>query len=436
MISAQEGNTVTVTVTSYNGVNVKTYKFTAYNKVESQVVNKNGADGMVTYVFDDGDTASATIVTKLSEKYPSITGSFALITSRLATLSTVEGEEGDGLLEYEFDEEGNYVYTKINDKWDYWQTLLADYPAFEAVNHTHTHAYIGEDDNGGSYVYKSTAGNAYTSSVFPKGNVTKEYYASNQILRELGQRALTMVGAGLTAPDGNMINYTESYKNLPQTSGAFIGKRTTYTYPKTPEVMVNKISDFTDEYNRFNVKAYMVQHYNASSTAPASTSAADYSREACLEAGVGYWTTYIDKAVEMGEWAAFCFHNVKADTHTGTTGHFVFESQLDEVFKHCDDLAKENKLWVASFTDACLYAFSRATSTVSSYVDGDNVIVTLSDKEDDSIFTMPLTVKVALPEGKSEATVDGNALSTFVENGKTFAYVDVTPETSVTIAVK
>ena len=246
-----------------------------------------------------------------------------------------------------------------------------------------------------------------------------------------------MVGAGLTAPDGNMIKYTQSYVNLPQESGAFIGKRTTYTYPQTPEVMVNNIADFVNEDNRFNVKAYMVQHYNTSSTAPSGTSAANYSKEACLEAGIGYWTDYIDKAVEMGGWAAFCFHNVNADSHTGTGGHFVFESQADAVFKYTDDLTKENKVWVANFTDACLYVFERATSQVGAYINGDgNIVVDLNDKEDDSVFTMPLTVKVALPTGKTQATLEGEMLQSFTENDKTYVYVNIVPGNSVTLVTE
>ena len=435
----QNGNVATITVTAFNGKTQKVYTLTAYEKVETAVVNKNGANAIVTYVFDDGNTDSATIVSSFADKYPSFAGSFALITKNLATLSTIEGDPDDGLLEYEFDENGDYVYTKNESTWNYWVDLFDKYgdKGLEGVSHTHTHAYIGENDNGGAFEYRSTGGNVYTSAVFPIGNVRKEYYASNQILRELGQRALVMVGAGLTAPDGNMINYTESYKNLPLASGAFIGKRTTYTYPKDPESMVNIISDFDSDDFRFNVKSYMVQHYNTSPTAPASTSAEGYSKEACMNAGVGYWTDYIDTAVEMGGWAAFCFHNVKPDTHTGTSGHFVYESQADAVFAHTEQLSQENKVWVANFTDACLYVFERATSEVGAYIDGTgNVVVSLDDKENDEIFTMPLTVKVALPEGKSTAILDGEAVTTFTEEEVTYVYVDIVPGNSVTLEVE
>lgn len=436
---AKNENTATITVTAYDGQTKKMYTITAYEKVESSVVNKNGADAIVTYVFDDGDKTTATIVTeKLAPKYDSLTGSFALITKDLATLSTVEGVEGDGLLEYEFDENGDYVYTKKDANWEYWKTLLNKYDdsGFEGISHTHTHAYIGENDNGGSFEYKNTSGNVFTSEVFPIGNVRKEYYASNQILRALGERALTMVGAGLTA-GGAMIDYTDNYRELPQKSGAFIGKRSTYTYPTTPDVMVNNVSDFLDETNRFNVKSYMVQHYNTSSTAPKNTNASNYSKDACMAAGVEYWTNYIDEAVKMGGWAAFCFHNVRDDSHTGTTGHFVYQSQADAVFKHSDDLAKENKVWVANFTDACLYMFERSTAELDAYIDGDgNVVVSLNDKENDEIFTMPLTVKVALPTEKTVAKLGETTLNTFTDNGNTFVYVDIIPGNSVTITVE
>lgn len=434
----QNRNVATVTVTAFDGRTQKVYTFTAYEKVESAVVNKNGANAIVTYIFDDGNTSSASIVTELADKYPSFTGSFALITKNLATLSTIEGKEGDGLLEYEFDENGNYVYTKNESVWKFWDDLFDKYGerGLEGVSHTHTHAYIGENDNGGAFEYRNTNGEVITSAVFPIGNVRKEYYASNQILRELGQRALVMVGAGLTA-NGYKVDYTESYKALPRTSGAFIGKRTTVNSPTKPQNMVNLATDFLSEDNRFNVKAYMIQHYATSAEAPKSTSADNYSKEACLNAGITYWTDYIDKAVEMGEWAAFCFHNVVRDTHTRTDGHFVFESQADAMFKYTDDLAKENKVWVANFTDACLYMFERSTAEVGAYIDANgNVVVDLNDKEDDTVFTMPLTVKVALPEGKSSLSLDGNALDTFTENEKTYVYVDIVPGNSVTLVAE
>lgn len=430
----QSGNIATVTVTSFNGKATKEYTLTAYEKLASEVVNKNGAKAIVTYVFDDGDRTTATIVTKeLSPLYDSLTGSFALITKDLATLSTVKSEVGDGLLEYEKDANGNYVYTKNETNWNYWQPLLDTYKSrgFEAVSHTHTHAYIGENDNGGSFEYRNVNGVVFTSAVFPKGNITKEYYASNQILRELGQRAYAMVGAGLTA-GGYKIDYTDSYKAFPQTSGAFIGKRTTYTYPKTPEVMVNKVTDFVNEDNRFNVLSYMVEHYNTSAvnTTNSSSSAAD-----CLAAGINYWTGYIDTAVDMGGWAVFCFHNIRPDDFTGNLSHFVYQSQASALFKHSDDLSKTKDVWVANLTDAMLYVFERSTSEVGAYMDGDKVVVSLDDHEDDAIFNMALTVKVALPEGKSGATLDGTALTTFTENEVTYVYVDIVPGNSVTLTV-
>ena len=156
-----------------------------------------------------------------------------------------------------------------------------------------------------------------------------------------------------------------------------------------------------------------------------------------MAAGVEYWTNYIDEAVKMGGWAAFCFHNIRDDSHTETTGHFVYQSQADAVFKHSDDLAKENKVWVANFTDACLYMFERSTAEVNAYIaDDGSVVVSLDDKEDDEVFTMPLTVKVALPEGKTSAKLGETTLSTFTEDGTSCVYVDIVPGNSVTITVE
>ena len=100
-------------------------------------------------------------------------------------------------------------------------------------------------------------------------------------------------------------------------------------------------------------------------------------------------------------------------------------------------LSKENKVWVANLTDAFVYVNQRSTSSVESYVDGNGKLaVNLDDKEEGSIYNMALTVKVTLPAGKTSASLEGKALKSFVENGKTCIYVDVVPGNSVLIDMK
>lgn len=430
----QNGTVATVTVTSKNGKNQKVYTLNGHERLNSKVVNKDGANAIVTYVIDDGDKTTATFVTEeMSVKYPSLTASFALITKNLATFKTVEDE--DGMLSYAKDSEGYYLYSKNSSNWKFWKTLLEEYgdDGFEAVSHSHTHKYWGESDEGGAFEYKLTDGRTVVSDEFPRGNVSKEFWGSKQVLEDLDQRALVFVRTGLSY-DGTMVDYSDTFWKNMQDSGAFIGARGTYTYPNKPETMINRFSAFNKIDERFFLKSYMVQHYNTSPTV--KTAKGTSTPEQCLAAGIDYWKTYIDVAVENSAWAAFCIHTIRPDNHVGS-GHYIFESQADELFAYTDKLSEENKVWVANLTDAYLYAIERATSSVEAYEDANgNVSVLLSCSETADIYNMPLTVRVRLPEGKQSAELDGKALTTVTENGDVYAYVDLAPNSRVTVLTK
>ena len=84
-----------------------------------------------------------------------------------------------------------------------------------------------------------------------------------------------------------------------------------------------------------------------------------------------------------------------------------------------------------------LYFYEWSTATVStSYEDG-AIKVSLTDKENDEIFNMPLTIKVSVPGIWNSATVGDKTLEIrHNEDGSSYVYVDVAPETTVTITGK
>ncbi len=430
-VEIQQGDgEVTVTVTSKNGKNQKVYHLNVFERLNSKVVNKNGANAIVTYVIDDGDKTTATFVTeKMAAKYPSLSASFAIPTKNLATFLTKEGE--DGILDYVMDEYGGYMYDRNMETWNFWKTLLDTYgdDGFEAVSHSHTHKYWGENDEGGTFEYKLSDGTVMTSEVFPRGNVTKEFYGSRQILQDLSQRALVFVRTGLSV-NGKMVKYSDTFWKNMEESGAFIGARGTYTYPDTPEKMINHF----DTFDRFMLKSYMVQHYN---TNPAQkTEKGKSTPQQCLAAGIPYWTNYIDTAVENDAWAAFCIHTIRPDTYVGSS-HYIFESQADALFAYTEKLSAENKVWVANLTDAYLYVIERESSTVDAYADDKgNLSVSLSCRETEEFYNVPLTVRVELPEGKTGAELDGKELTTVTEKGTLYVYVDVAPGETVVLTTK
>ena len=427
----QNGASVTVTVTSKNGENQRVYTLDACVALEGRVVNHNGANATVTYVIDDGDQQTAvSVIRNMAAKYPSLAASFALVTEDLATFKTVEG--GDGVPEYLKDENGNYVYSKNNANWNFWDKMLHKYgrDGFEAVSHSHTHRYWGESDAGGTFDFRLSNGKTVTSEAFPRGNVSKEFWGSNQIIRELGQRGLVFVRPGLTHEGQGLTAIPGFWDNM-QNSGAFIGARGTYTHPDKPETMLNSFTDFGNADARFFLKSYMVQHYNTSPGV--KTEKGKSTPEECLAEGIEYWTDYIDAAVENNAWAAFCIHTIRPDTHVGS-GHYIFNSQADALFAYTEQLSAENKVWVANLTDAFLYAIEWSTSSVEAYqVGNDRVVVSLSCREDAEIYCLPLTVRVQLPAGKTAASLDGTVLPTVEEEGRVYACLDLAPGSEVTL---
>ena len=429
----KEGTKVTVKVKSINSKNEKVYVLNAYKQLESEIVNKNGADATVTFVLDDGDQSSATFVLeKMAPKYPSLTASFALITNKLATLDIVTNP--DGTKEYAKDEDGFYTYKKNESVWAYWENAVKN-KNFEIVSHSYSHKYWGEDDNGGVFEYSNTSGEKFTSENLPKGSVSKEFVASKQILQDLdpSQLAAVFVRTGLTA-GGKNVAYSATFWDPIETSGEYIGGRGTHTYPDKPRDMVNIFSQFNQPAVRNKIKSYMVQHYNTNPNV--KTTQAGSGPAECLAAGIPYWTNYIDTAVEMKGWAAFCIHNIRPDDHDTRSGHYIYQSQADALFAHAQKLADENKVWIATLSQGMIYANEWVASRAQTYIDGGKAVVSLECADENPIYNMPLTVKVALPSGKSGATLDGKALNAFSENGKAYVYVDVAPGASVTIELK
>ena len=59
---------------------------------------------------------------------------------------------------------------------------------------------------------------------------------------------------------------------------------------------------------------------------------------------------------------------------------------------------------------------------------GNAVKVTLTDREDDELFNMPMTVKVSVPKEWATASCNGAELEIKYDyNNKPYVYVDVTP---------
>jgi len=201
--SKDNGGVSTITVTSASGNVTKLYKVvfvrTGTFNSTAEIVNKNGAKGVVTFIFDDGhkDTANA-LKSIISQKgYDNIKFTFALKTQDLASFAdkygnkidrwgnatdnagnligtngsviaakgsfTIDSDTGcpklaDGTLitdqkaEYCFDENGNYVFIGNDSNISYWTDILNNTNYSEIFSHTHTSGFWGINDDGGNRI--------------------------------------------------------------------------------------------------------------------------------------------------------------------------------------------------------------------------------------------------------------------------------------------
>lgn len=191
--------------------------------------------------------------------------------------------------------------------------------------------------------------------------------------------------------------------------GTIIGARTSGQ-------KVYTASDFTDLENRILRKAYIIA---TSTDGPMPAS----------------WKSHIDSAISKGGWASFCIHAMTEKTDDDSQGaHNITWTQAEELFKYASD--KGDELWIATQTDATMYYHQWSTSTVSTSYDSatGKISVTLTDEENDELYTMPLTVKVMVPGIWSGASLGGEELVVREDaSGARYVYVDVAPESTVTL---
>lgn len=115
---------------------------------------------------------------------------------------------------------------------------------------------------------------------------------------------------------------------------------------------------------------------------------------------------YLDKCVESGGWFLSTAHGIVEGENLDIT-----VGDLDRIMQRMEEHTRAGNLWVTSFTDATKYVRERQSSCLELAPDSDNVKLTLKMQDktadglplDGSVFNMPLTVRLTLPEGAKGA---------------------------------
>ena len=402
------GGIATITVISADETSTLIYKV-RFNLIgtfntSGEVVNKNGTDGTVSFVIDDGDRNTANITRDLLEKYEELELTYAILANQLATLTT---RTSSGQKSYVLDADGKYTYTVKADAVTFWNNMLDDYNGrTEVISHSYSHAFWGTNDDGGSFKYVDSSGNLKTSDVMPIGSATAEILASKQIIEDLlGIEAITHVVPGISVKEtdvtvnGELITtYNTYYQQLLSgfiNDGTLAGIRGN-VFQNGSFILTNK-----DNISKNGVRAFMVSNKD----------------------NVSDWKKYIDQSVDINGLAVFCIHKIIEDGATGS-GHYIYESMAEEIFAY----AIEQNVWVANYTEATLYFTEWASADVATSYENGRIKVTLTDEEDNNLYDEALTVKVRVPTTWNSATVNGEVLTVHTDNDGCFVYVDIVPD--------
>ena len=411
---------------------------------EAEIVNKNGAKGVLTLVSDDGNQRTSDFFyTVVAPKYDAFKITVALPTYNVAGLNTT----ADGKA-YLMDDNGNYVLTVKDNGYnsaiagspftssayptmvDFWKKVT-DNGQIEIASHSHSHgnSWPPNDD----IVYNEDG-----SVKYPAGGVLKELRASAQILRDLiGQDTPFIMRPGGTFWENADSDY---FYNLVETDGTFIGMRSSngaapfLGATSASGAKLNTIEKFQNATGRLKIATILVKGFEAAydETGKAFVTTSTSTSAECIAAGVSAWTQYVDYAMQYGSWASLGFHSVVADNVQGS-GYQVYDSQVLALMDYVEPLVESGDLWLPSFDEAAKYYFEWSSATVTAKTFGtDRVEITLTDREEDSRFDEPLTVKISVPDGWTTAVLDSygevNELDIqTAEDGTHFVYANILP---------
>ena len=414
--------------------------------ISAEIVNKNGAKGVLTLTSDDGDQRTADFFyTKVAPKYSSFKITIALPTHKVATL----GVTSDGK-EYIMNSSGGYSVKMVDNAYntqisgsvlkkssyatvrDFWKKVT-DTGKIEIASHSHTHGPWPATDN---LVVESG------SVIWPKGSAIKELRASAQIIRN----ALKQETPFIMRPGGSFMTTEVStyFKSLFATDTTYLGMRGSNGAPpfmgakSASEAKLNTVNKFTTKNGRLTIATVLVRGYeaayNSKGTAFATTSSS--SKSAILNAGVSAWEQYVNYAMEYSQWAAIGFHSVVSDSSTAS-GYDVYDSQVMALMDYVQPLVDSGELWLGHFSDVAKYYFEWSSASVSAVCHNSEYIeVSLTDKETDERFDEALTVKLEIPQSWKTATLTTNGRTTSLtvhtdDDGSHFVYANIVPSDNI-----
>lgn len=110
-----------------------------------------------------------------------------------------------------------------------------------------------------------------------------------------------------------------------------------------------------------------------------------------------WMTNWLHEAMARGEWIVGMTHGIRIGYD-----HFPTEEAVQAWYHHLDEVAalqRAGQLWVATLSDVLKYQQEREASTVTVTSLGDSLSVHLACPLDSSVYSVPLTILITLPDG-------------------------------------
>ena len=414
--------------------------------ISAEIVNKNGAKGVLTLISDDGDQRTADFFyTKVAPKYSSFKITVALPTYKVATVYKTSDGKG-----YVMNSSGGYSVTMLDNTYntqisgsvlkksnyatvkEFWKKVT-DNGKIEIASHSHSHGPWPDTDN---IVYDGG------SVLWPKGTPTMELRASAQIIRN----ALKQETPFLMRPGGSFMTTEVStyFKSLVANDSTYLGMRSSNGAPpflgatSANAAKLNTVNKFTTQNGRLTIATLLVRGYEAAYNSAGDRFATNSSssRTAVLNAGISAWKQYVDYAIQYGQWGSIAFHSVVPDSATAT-GYEVYDSQVMALMDYVQPLVDSGELWLGHFSDVAKYYFEWSSASVSAVCHNSEYIeVSLTDKETDSRFDEALTVKVKVPNSWETAKLTTASTTTSLTihtdtDGSHFVYANIVPSDNI-----
>jgi peptidoglycan/xylan/chitin deacetylase (PgdA/CDA1 family) len=139
-----------------------------------------------------------------------------------------------------------------------------------------------------------------------------------------------------------------------------------------------------------------------------------------------------NSAASSGGWCVYLIHGINDDGGYSPLPSDTLRASLEYLNSN------RNKFWVTSFGNAARYARERNSVSVSEIpVHPDTITVLVTDRLDDSLYNIPITIRRPLPQGWTSCEVfqhGQSVVSTIVDHDSvTYVMFDVVPDGGVII---